>query len=193
MQAKAARLVVAEWLTIQALKCLRVLDWRVRQTGVLLVYHTERGGEREHSVTQFFNPGKRHLKRKVTAALSTDLSRVILRRLIQKHRRDSERKREGKGRRTRYIRLGERRRTSQARSQNKTKTNMKIATWSTRGWGARYSEIDQAVKRRCILGVMQHRGVGLAVLTDVKFAEVGVRRFPTEIQDWTLVVAGISF
>ena len=89
-----------------------------------------------------------------------------------------------------FVKRAERRRLSSIQKQNKGKKRFKMLTWNTRGWGARYSEIDQAIKSRCIVHLVERRGVGLAILSDLKFPEVGVRTYRTALQCWTLVAVG---
>ena len=55
-------------------------------------------------------------------------------------------------------------------------------TWNTRGWGAQFAEIDQAVKAKCLLSVLEAKGAGLTVLTDLKFRENGVKEYWTAKQ-----------
>ncbi len=56
--------------------------------------------------------------------------------------------------------------------------------------GAVFSEFGQVIKTQCILDLLEQRGVGLGVLTDVKFRESGVREYTTHGQTWTVVVSG---
>ena len=53
-----------------------------------------------------------------------------------------------------------------------------------------FSEFDQVIKTQCLLDLLEKRGVGLGVFTDVKFRESGVREYTTDSQSWRAVVSG---
>ena len=165
----------------QALGCLSALiSLRVRAE------ESQSLGARRRGVRglQSIHSGERHLKRKLEDAAAANLG------IIQRHRAQAARKKDRKRKRTGHVKQAAKQAHILQRKQNKARNKLTLLTWNTRGWGARFSEIDQAIKSRCILQFMQHRGVGLAILTDLKFREVGVRTYKTEAQTWTLVVAG---
>ena len=134
--------------------------------------------------------GERHLYSQLQDLAADGASRVRMRRWLQWTRKQRKHKRRQKDKRTRAVLTQRKQEQKLSSKQCKANKRFKIVTWNTRGWGAVFSEFDQVIKTQCILDLLEQRGVGLGVLTDVKFRESGVREYTTHRQTWTVVVSG---
>ena len=141
-------------------------------------------------ITTLRREGETHLADKVARATAQGATRTQIRHMKQQHRRKAKRKRTQKLKRTMQVRRAAQHCLKLRNRQNKAKKRFKILTWNTRGWGAPYTTLDPEVKARCLVQLIEARGVGLAVFTDLKFPEQGLRTYQTQANKFTMLVTG---
>ena len=134
--------------------------------------------------------GKRHLAEMLETAQQQGRSKVQKRRLLGKFSSTTRKKKLAKLQKHNYTkqRLAENERRERTLQRNSRR--LKMLTWNVRGWGAQYSQYDIVAKTQCLLQLLNHQGVGLAVLTDIKFRYHGIREYRNPVQTWMVLCTG---
>lgn len=131
--------------------------------------------------------GERHLAQAMSQPSYVSKSRVQKRRFRQQFRLQARRRKLAKLKKHTCSNRARERRGKLLAAQCKAARKLKLLTWNTRGWGAVYSQFDPVVRTRNMLDFLDSKGVGLAVLTDVKFPVQGLRKFQSAAQEWMVL------
>ena len=142
------------------------------------------------TVAECRTQGKRHLAEMLESSIQQGRTKVQKRRLLGKFSRQAQKKKLAKLRKhnctkQRLVDNERREKTLQRKS-----SRLKMITWNVRGWGAQYSQYDIVAKTQSLLDLLNRQGVGLAVLTDIKFRYHGIREYRTPVQTWMVLCVG---